>query len=196
MLVAQEKLPENRPVVYKVMSHSNYECECEIRSSVENSLRPVNALWIRLLRDRKIKCGKVLPGDDAFEELAEVDDDAPGAATENVAGTRMPTGKQVVVIIPRLQKPIPLVLLFKALGCQNLKEIETFITQGDNEVRADRIRQLVQSSLNLWDEKGTRDQAIELIGKIELYKSNGWLPLYLPMVACLKVHWPVGRKKN
>lgn len=166
VLVAQEKLPENRPVVYKVMSHSNFECECEIRSSGENSLRPVNALWIRLLRDKKAKFVKVLPGDDAFEESTDVAGDDVGAVAEDVPRSRKLAGKQLVVIIPRLRKHIPLVLLLRALGCQNVKEIETFVIQGVSEVRANRIRQLIQSSLSIWDEKRTRDQAVELIGKI------------------------------
>ncbi|CAG7824770.1 unnamed protein product [Allacma fusca] len=58
--VAQEKLPENRPVVYQVLRHHKFELECEILCSVKNSSRPVSALWVRRMQENKVDLKKAL----------------------------------------------------------------------------------------------------------------------------------------
>ncbi|CAG7815110.1 unnamed protein product, partial [Allacma fusca] len=76
-------------------------------------------------------------------------------------------GKQFVVVIPRLHKPIPLILLLQALGCTCPEEVITFVMQGDtDEVVRSKINSLIDYSLDLWEHQLSRTDALDKIGSL------------------------------
>ena len=97
-IIPQEKFANNMLYIHKTEGDTKYTHSAEIRSVSENVSKPVRTFSVKLCGEYSIKVGPT------FKKY---------------------TGKNIVVNIPNVRKPVPLFIVFRALGFITDKEIIT-----------------------------------------------------------------------
>ena len=101
-VIAQEKFADNMLYIRK-MDDEQYTYSAEIRSVSENVSKPIRTLSVKIMAPTK---------------------DIPGEGPKQ----KKYTYENIVVNIPNVRKPVPLFIVFRALGILSDKDIITIIT--------------------------------------------------------------------
>uniref|UniRef100_A0AC35U9I0 DNA-directed RNA polymerase subunit beta n=1 Tax=Rhabditophanes sp. KR3021 TaxID=114890 RepID=A0AC35U9I0_9BILA len=132
VLIAQEKMATNTVYVF-AMKDGKFQYRTECRSMVENSTRPVSTCWVNMMA----KTGS------------------------NNAQKKAQVGQRMIAILPYIKQEIPIMIVFRALGFVNDRDILEHIIYDFNDPE---MMEMVKPSLDEAFVIQDQDVALNFIG--------------------------------
>lgn len=121
VLIAQERLANNKAFCFEKKPPSKFCWACEVRSHPEQGARPTSTMYIQMY-----------------------------AGSSNKEAT---TGNQIRGVIPYVRQDIPVVIIFRALGCVADRDIlERICYQFDDTEMMDKFRSSLEESFVIQDQ--------------------------------------------
>jgi len=144
VIVTQEQPAKNKLFLFKPMCDSKYQYECEIRSAADANTDKVCALWIHIPGNPKSyytfkdshKLRNTAGGPGRNTKKANIHNEV---VRRNISKQYFNARPGLIVTIATVRRPIPLLILFKALGFEEEEDIwSTFLvgTSDDDFIEA------------------------------------------------------------
>uniref|UniRef100_A0A0N5BX22 DNA-directed RNA polymerase subunit beta n=1 Tax=Strongyloides papillosus TaxID=174720 RepID=A0A0N5BX22_STREA len=131
VLIAQEKMATNTVYVFS-MKDGKFQYKTECRSMLENSNRPVSTCWVNMLN-----------------------------RSGGIAGKKGGVGQKIIAILPYIKQEIPIMIVFRALGFVNDRDILEHIIYDFNDPE---MMEMVKPSLDEAFVIQDQDVALNFIG--------------------------------